>query len=201
MRPPRLRCTLFPLTYPPHLLVLPATFGLHLFWQTYPYFRALYVISVRRTKSLLTASFRFHLTIDTLAVRLYTSSLPRRVRDFHPLERAPGAQTKKEPLPYGNGSFNNSWAEVDSNHRSNLQQIYSLSPLATRESAHLSMCPDRGKLYHSLSRYASYKFKKCHLFSINARKTKGFPGVAVHSGNQSFLHIRIPYNIPSLITS
>jgi len=65
----------------------------------------------------------------------------------------------------------------------------------------LSMCPDRGKLYHSLSRYASYKFKKCHLFSINARKTKGFPGVAVHSGNQSFLHIRIPYNIPSLITS
>ena len=30
------------------------------------------------------------------------------------------------------------WAEVDSNHRSNLQQIYSLSPLATRESAHLS---------------------------------------------------------------
>ena len=94
MRPPRLRCTLFPLTYPPHLLVLPATFGLHLFWQTYPYFRALYVISVRRTKSLLTASFRFHLTMDTLAVLLYTSSLPRRVRDFHPLERAHGAQTK-----------------------------------------------------------------------------------------------------------
>ncbi|NBH15408.1 hypothetical protein D3Z36_14790 [Lachnospiraceae bacterium] len=56
--------------------------------QTYPYFRALYVISVRRTKSLLTASFRFHLTMDTLAVRLYISSLPRCVRYFHPLERA-----------------------------------------------------------------------------------------------------------------
>ena len=27
--------------------------------------------------------------------------------------------------------------EVDSNHRSNLQQIYSLSPLATRESIHV----------------------------------------------------------------
>ena len=94
MRPPRLRCTLFPLIYPPHLLVLPATFGLHLLLQTYPYFRALYVISVRRTKSLLTASFRFHLAMDTLAVQLYTSSLPRRVRDFHPLERAHGAQTK-----------------------------------------------------------------------------------------------------------
>ena len=30
----------------------------------------------------------------------------------------------------------NKWAEVDSNHRSNLQQIYSLPPLATRESTH-----------------------------------------------------------------
>ena len=96
MRPPRLRCTLFPLIYPPHLLVLPATFGLHLLLQTYPYFRALYVISVRRTKSLLTASFRFHLAMDTLAVQLYTSSLPRRVRDLHPLERAHGAQTQKK---------------------------------------------------------------------------------------------------------
>ena len=100
MRPPRLRCTLFPLIYPPHLLVLPATFGLHLLLQTYPYFRALYVISVRRTKSLLTASFRFHLTMDTLAVQLYTSSLPRRVRDLHPLERDHGAQTKKRALVY-----------------------------------------------------------------------------------------------------
>ena len=94
MRSPRLRCTLFPLIYPPHLLLLPATFGLHLFWQTYPYFRALYVISVRRTKGLPTASFRFHLTMDTLAVWLYTSSLPRHARDFHPLERAHGARTK-----------------------------------------------------------------------------------------------------------
>ena len=31
------------------------------------------------------------------------------------------------------------WVEVDSNHRSNLQQIYSLSPLATRESTHNNM--------------------------------------------------------------
>ena len=29
------------------------------------------------------------------------------------------------------------WAKVDSNHRSNKQQIYSLSPLATREFAHI----------------------------------------------------------------
>ena len=84
-------------TVAPHLLVLLATFGLHLPLQTYPYFRASYVVSVRRTKSLLTASFRFHLTMDTRAVRLYTSSLPRRVRDLHPLERAHGAQTKRIP--------------------------------------------------------------------------------------------------------
>ena len=96
VRPPRLRYTLFPLIYPPHLLVLPATFGLHLLQQTYPHFRALYVIPVRRTKGLPTASFRFHLAMDTLAVQLYTSSLPRRVRDFHPLERAHGAQTAKK---------------------------------------------------------------------------------------------------------
>ena len=107
MRPPRLRCTLFPLIYPPHLLVLPATFGLHLHLQTYPYFRALYVISVRRTKSLLTASFRFHLTMDTLAVQLYTSSLPRCVRDFHPLERAHGAQTKGLSSPKTTVLFSN----------------------------------------------------------------------------------------------
>ena len=36
------------------------------------------------------------------------------------------------------------WAEVDSNHRSKLQQIYSLSPLATRESAHFQeLLPDK----------------------------------------------------------
>lgn len=105
MRSPRLRCTLFPLIYPPHLLLLPATFGLHLYLQTYPYFRALYVIPVRRTKGLPTASFRFHLTMDTLAVQLYTSSLPRRVRDFHPLERAHGAQTKKADGCYQPSAF------------------------------------------------------------------------------------------------
>ena len=72
-------------------------FGLHCFWPTYPYFRALYAVPVRRTKGLPTASFGFHLTMDTLAVQLCTSLLPTRTRDFHPLERAHGAQTKKTP--------------------------------------------------------------------------------------------------------
>ena len=34
-------------------------------------------------------------------------------------------------------STSHQWAEVDSNHRSKLQQIYSLSPLTTRESTHM----------------------------------------------------------------
>ena len=32
------------------------------------------------------------------------------------------------------------WELVDSNHRSIKQQIYSLSPLATRESSHIHFC-------------------------------------------------------------
>ena len=97
MRPPRLRCTLFPLIYPPHLLgsYKRQLYGFVLFSRLTKRNLASYVISVRQTKSLLTASFRFYLTIDTLAVQLYTSLSPRRVRDFHPLERAHGAQTTK----------------------------------------------------------------------------------------------------------
>ena len=60
---------------------------------------ALLVVPVRQAKGLPTASFRFHLTMDTLAVQLCTSSLPTRTRDFHPLERAHGAQTKKSQPP------------------------------------------------------------------------------------------------------
>ena len=97
MRPPRLRCTLFSLIYPPHLLgsYKRQLYGFVLFSRLTKRNLASYVISVRRTKSSLTASFRFYLTIYTLAVQLYTSLSPRRVRDFHPLERAHGAQTTK----------------------------------------------------------------------------------------------------------
>ena len=35
------------------------------------------------------------------------------------------------------------WELVDSNHRSIKQQIYSLSPLATRESSHILFCVRR----------------------------------------------------------
>ena len=94
VRPPRLRCGLFPSMYLPHLLVLPATFGLQRFQPPYPYFPALYVVSVRQVRGLPTASSRFHLTMDTLAVQLCASSLPTRTRDFHPLEPAHGGRTE-----------------------------------------------------------------------------------------------------------
>jgi len=58
----RLRCGLFPLIYLPHLLLLPAAFGPHLFRLIYPYPSALYVISARQAKGLSTIFFR----VDTL---------------------------------------------------------------------------------------------------------------------------------------
>ena len=48
-----------------------------------PHRYASYAISVRRTSDLPAASFRFHLTVDTLAVRL-TLPLDGRARDLHP---------------------------------------------------------------------------------------------------------------------
>jgi hypothetical protein len=50
--------------------------------------RRLYPLPVRRTSALPTASFRFHLTMDTLAVPL-TLPLAGRVEDFHLQVSAP----------------------------------------------------------------------------------------------------------------
>ena len=83
----------------PHL---PATFTgtSSNFWASslladLPVFPSLVCGSCSSGQGFPTASFRFHLTMDTLAVQLCTSSLPTRTRDLHPLERAHGAQTQK----------------------------------------------------------------------------------------------------------
>ena len=47
------------------------------------------------------------------------------------------------------------WELVDSNHRSIKQQIYSLSPLATRESSHIHLLPRAHSLYRSVLDYYS----------------------------------------------
>ena len=65
--------------------------------------RASYVISVRQTRVLSTASFRFHLAMDTLAFN-YTLTTAGRIRDLHPLEFAHAGQTK-EVKPNGFTSF------------------------------------------------------------------------------------------------
>ena len=54
---------------------------------------ALYAISVRRCRILLSASFRFHLTMDTLAVQLMVPTT-KPIADFHRLVTAHAGQTK-----------------------------------------------------------------------------------------------------------
>lgn len=60
--------------------------------QSRPLCPALYAISVRRLRTLPAASFGFHLTMDTLAVRL-TLPTTKRVVDFHHQAIAHGGRT------------------------------------------------------------------------------------------------------------
>ena len=94
MKPPQLRCILFPSMYLRHLLVLPATFGLQCLLPPYPYFRALYAVPVRQVRGLLTSSFRFRLTEDTLAFG-YILPTTGRIPDLHRLETCAARRTKK----------------------------------------------------------------------------------------------------------
>ena len=70
--------------------------GLRLVLQSRPLCPAFYAISVRRLGTLPAASFRFHLTMDTLAVRL-TLPTTKRVVDFHHQAIAHGGRTTGEP--------------------------------------------------------------------------------------------------------
>ena len=73
--------------------------------QSRPLCPALYAISVRRLRTLPAASFRFHLTMDTLAVRL-TLPTTKRVVDFHHQAIAHGGRTtQKQPHPEGRSCF------------------------------------------------------------------------------------------------
>ena len=67
--------------------------GLRLVLQPRPLCPALYAISVRRLGTLPAASFRFHLTMDPLAVRL-TLPTTKRVVDFHHQAIAHGGRTR-----------------------------------------------------------------------------------------------------------
>ncbi len=64
--------------------------------------RRLYPLPVRQASVLPTASSRFHLAMDTLAVRL-TLPLAGRVEDFHLQVSAPAGRTKQSAPPCGRG--------------------------------------------------------------------------------------------------
>ena len=56
------------------------------------------VISVRQTRGLPPASFKFAVAHDTLALGCILPTTGR-IRDFHPLERAPAGRTTKKRGP------------------------------------------------------------------------------------------------------
>ena len=86
----------------PHLSpVIPCSYWASACFAALPSRKTLYVISVRQTRDLPVvslfphpASFGFHLTVDTLAFG-YILPTAGRIRDFHPLERAPAGRTAK----------------------------------------------------------------------------------------------------------
>src|SRR5690625_2215872 len=70
-----------------------------------PSVTASYAISVRQASALPAASFRFHLTMDTLAVRL-TVPPAGSVGDLHPQVSAPcRAHDQKRAVPIGDSPF------------------------------------------------------------------------------------------------
>ena len=90
----------------PHLSrMIPCSYWVSTWDAALPSCMTLYEISVRQTRDLPVvslfphpASFRFHLTVDTLAFG-YILPTTGRIRDFNPLETcAAGRTTKKTPL-------------------------------------------------------------------------------------------------------
>ena len=63
-----------------------------------------------------------------------------------PYQQDTCAAVSSQPYALTSHSTHMAWMGVDSNHRSNLQQIYSLSPLATREPIHVRTVQDAAML-------------------------------------------------------
>ena len=93
----------FPSIYLPHLSpMIPCSYWASACRAVLPSWMTFYVVSVRQARGLPVvsllphpASFRFHLTVDTLAFG-YTLPTTGRVRDFHPLETCAAGRTKKK---------------------------------------------------------------------------------------------------------
>src|SRR5699024_9061587 len=68
MRPPQLRCELFPSIYLPYIHRMNCcSYWTSVSFATLSSHVASYMVSVRQTRGLLWASFRFHIAMDTLA--------------------------------------------------------------------------------------------------------------------------------------
>ena len=95
--------TIFPVIYPPHLhREFRIAWGFSFFGNlTHSHMPD--AVPVRRTNGLPRASFRFHLTMDTLAFGYALGAIPC-ARDFHPLDCAHAWHTKGE-LPQGGSPF------------------------------------------------------------------------------------------------
>ena len=88
--------TIFPVIYPPHLhREFRIAWGFSFFGNlTHSHMPD--AVPVRRTNGLPRASFRFHLTMDTLAFGYALGAIPC-ARDFHPLDCAHAWHTKEAP--------------------------------------------------------------------------------------------------------
>jgi len=92
-RPPRVgRATFIPYTRRIYFYTFRVIIGLWILWPPRPDVAASYAVAVRRAGTLLTASFGFHLAVDTLAVRL-TVPITRVRRGLSP----PGHQPDTTP--------------------------------------------------------------------------------------------------------
>ena len=89
--------TIFPVIYPPHLhREFRIAWGFSFFGNlTHSHMPD--AVPVRRTNGLPRASFRFHLTMDTLAFGYALGAIPC-ARDFHPLDCAHAWHTQKSPF-------------------------------------------------------------------------------------------------------
>ena len=88
--------TIFPVIYPPHLhREFRIAWGFSFFGNlTHSHMPD--AVPVRRTNGLPRASFRFHLTMDTLAFGYALGAIPC-ARDFHPLDCAHAWHTQRSP--------------------------------------------------------------------------------------------------------
>ena len=95
MRPPRLRCTLFPIIYPPHLLVLPATFWTSSLLADLSVFPSLICDFCPSDRRFAYSFLQIPPHDRHPCCSAIYFPLSGRIRDLHPLERAHGARTRK----------------------------------------------------------------------------------------------------------